>query len=1623
MAPGTDEPESDPFLSPPAGSNHHRFSNFDSKLFALSPTASPEQAKRALEAHLAETERRIEEASKLGTALVQQRQDLSDRLRDVEKQQTATDLSPELRQKLVEIEREYNQVERETARAFLPKSRVSSGEHGGSPYTGDSKGPLSPSKFESQATSSPSKLSVPNRKQRNQPANRVHDIEFATQISTSLLSQVRHLQSLLLEKEEALKTVNVEKSRLEIEAEGLLQKLRILDENEQKYKDENWNLETQLQEQIAAAKQGADREKKLTHSLNALQAEKTAAQKELDEIKLNHAKLAEDHAAALKHHDVELGSVRRNVSLVESERTELQRKIEDLLGQNKELVKAVASQRALLEEREQARGFGDEDLETAPDNATPEHSPPPSPVKATPRHSMLESETLKSSLQHAHKMIQNLKGNIHREKTEKLELKRMLQDARDELEKTRMEGSGGLPPTNIRKSRKPEYKEFKRPNPARLGGARSTKAEVVILDDNNWEDADDGENDQAQIPGQFPVSAPTTDYSDHFETANESEAFETANERGTETEEFLTGAEEISESDELTETEGPAVGTLRIRPITLAQPDNRYSFLSTASTSDDEYGYDELQTPIRQPSRLRLRASRPTSRRSRGPSEEPQIPSSPPASLSSRDSTPATHSQSLFAEIGDFSDDDESLQGTPSRRTFLSRSATPGSRPSTARRRLPSYSEPVPPLPKLIMVDSGMMTEPWGPEPSTPTTSGSSVIGASAVGAAIEIPRLIADNQSWSGSVIRAPMSDAGSQWLEEPSNDFLGPDSYTDRLRPTTAYSDMSSQYDLDMEGQVHLSLSGLYSEEFEPIEPAPVIVPEPEPLAFSSIQCVDSQPIERQIPLAFSSIASVYTSPIEPTPEPVPEPAPLALSTIHSVQSHPIEPIEIQVPLKLSSIQSVPIDPVEVKTPLEFSSIQSVDVQPIEPVPEPSPEPAPLVISSFNSIHTQPIEPVETKTDLSFSFIQSVNTLPIEPVEPTPVPVQVPTPEPLKFSSIQSVSTQPIEPAEPVSVPVPTREAVFVPAKSEEPETPKARLLNSVSGRNKNKIQSTPIIAEDETRQSPSQSPMVETPESQRPFRELSTNTNERINRISRIEVADESSQTALTSEQMDELLRPKANPPPEENGNAILLPFQAGNSPPSLKLKRSQESVNIHRGTSVPDTDFFDSTPTKRSTSPGSLRRESASGVHPPLPTDHKQVIAAAAQRTGSSHGPGSMAPPPLPVSAYRTNSNTMFRPRTPNTQSSITPASQKGVLVQRGIHSSGTGDVASLTGTGAQSGRSSVSSFVSELDNRFNMRSTIPTPNGVEPGTDPRMINAITQTMIGEYLWKYTRKTGRGGISENRHRRFFWVHPYTRTLYWSDKDPSSAGKSEVKAKSVQIEAVRVVTDDNPMPPGLHRKSIVIMTPGRSVKFTAATGQRHETWFNALSYLLLRSEDEANGGGSEAASVNQDDVAEFNPSYGNGVNRSSRPSLSSYNSRNTRNGSQERGTIRQSASAAPVAHGSVSSRMTAGTFSRLSNYWKGGKEGHTGTLSGRRSRNSVNGAGSVYENDNVYDSAEDLREMIERQDRESDRLENVRACCDGKHDVGHLHHHTHHTIRNRHSHNFTIRSTSSRTTQVRN
>lgn len=128
-------------------------------------------------------------------------------------------------------------------------------------------------------------------------------------------------------------------------------------------------------------------------------------------------------------------------------------------------------------------------------------------------------------------------------------------------------------------------------------------------------------------------------------------------------------------------------------------------------------------------------------------------------------------------------------------------------------------------------------------------------------------------------------------------------------------------------------------------------------------------------------------------------------------------------------------------------------------------------------------------------------------------------------------------------------------------------------------------------------------------------------------------------------------------------------------------------------------------------------------------------------------------------------------------------------------------------------------------------------------------AITQTIIGETLYKYYRKLGPfTSISDTRHARFFWVHPYSLTLYWSMVNPVMGNASKYPIKALSIVSVESIADNNPLPPGLYYKSIIIKSYDKSIKFTCPTRQIHNIWFNSLRYLLDKTSD---------SWVNDDDI----------------------------------------------------------------------------------------------------------------------------------------------------------------------
>lgn len=75
----------------------------------------------------------------------------------------------------------------------------------------------------------------------------------------------------------------------------------------------------------------------------------------------------------------------------------------------------------------------------------------------------------------------------------------------------------------------------------------------------------------------------------------------------------------------------------------------------------------------------------------------------------------------------------------------------------------------------------------------------------------------------------------------------------------------------------------------------------------------------------------------------------------------------------------------------------------------------------------------------------------------------------------------------------------------------------------------------------------------------------------------------------------------------------------------------------------------------------------------------------------------------------------------------------------------------------------------------------------------VVDAIAQTMVGEWMFKYVRRrksfgmpegSGKDDSSNDRHKRWVWLAPYERAILWSSKQPSSGsallGKSGRKCK---------------------------------------------------------------------------------------------------------------------------------------------------------------------------------------------------------------------------------------------------
>jgi len=179
---------------------------------------------------------------------------------------------------------------------------------------------------------------------------------------------------------------------------------------------------------------------------------------------------------------------------------------------------------------------------------------------------------------------------------------------------------------------------------------------------------------------------------------------------------------------------------------------------------------------------------------------------------------------------------------------------------------------------------------------------------------------------------------------------------------------------------------------------------------------------------------------------------------------------------------------------------------------------------------------------------------------------------------------------------------------------------------------------------------------------------------------------------------------------------------------------------------------------------------------------------------------------------------------------------------------------------------------------------------------------------------------------------------------------------------------------MPPGLYQYSVIVSTAQREMKITAPTKERHDIWLNALKYLLSRPS------AVPVASPGNETVMPISP-----MSAHVTPSPQSQRSvRSTRNDQSWSTTPRGQRSRSQVSVvGSLGKR--SGTPAAEYLRWNGPESPYSPTKS--------------FEHVPPRPEEDDLDFELHGEARYNDGfegLENVRACCDGRHTVGHHHHH---------------------------
>ncbi|EKM57970.1 uncharacterized protein PHACADRAFT_251900 [Phanerochaete carnosa HHB-10118-sp] len=1618
-------------------------------------------------------EKQLQQAGELGQQLLTQRVELEERIRQLQELDLEGDDGDDLRdhyRELTDTIKAWDAENEQLSSIFLPKH---TNGFSTSPPAELSRGEVERTMERAKASANGTIAAQSSRRAKN-AAHRADDVEFAFEIGSGLLSEVRRLQSLLAERDKNMQDLKEERDDLEKTIESLREALRQQEQSSDKFREENWNLEvtlqelrTQLAESQAATQRLESEQKRLTKLLTTT--------REAVDLHKNEAERHQNAYEELKaKHETDVAQARRHAAGLQRDKSDLQQTVDTLKAEVTKVSKrlprfgtpftpngalsSAAQTPALDEDDIFSTGGASTNNRKKVDNSAlfppegfdnydsdPEDSP--SRPFIAPNHPTNEIEALQQRLAHAQRQINTLKGSLQREKELRIEYKRKLDSTpgpkSDDDEEPEGEEEEMFPSVEESKpkARLTSFRVGKTAKGARRGRGGMTLLQRLAAQSPGSEYADEDDLDPSQSVPPLPLKP-----------GDEEHALELA--------------EDDDEDSELQRSPSTRLSSKRTS-VDGMDP----AFANVMRRSSSGRSGPHGASPLRHSILSRSARGKPHSRRNRGGAafQEARPPSfavEPEALANELGQLGFSTLENTFelpeptrelVEIASQTDSFEELsvpqvivqsptlpQVAPNLPSVsemgIQVDPEPAFVPSRFDASLQTDEEPAPPAPvhtetaiqhedltpRPLLVSAGISTDPLPepepmplPEPipvSVTTNAVQTEPEAVLVRPALSTSASQTNSQCLADvdvqttpevAVIKHDVVTQTSQWADEvdtvPEPVVIKHDAdvQTSAAAAAAAAVDAATpvaKYDADTQtpSPVIADLPAV-SEEIVIKHDADTQTPAPVPLSEAHTQTI----------AVFTSEADVQVQSEMSTPR-----MPLRLrsfadsvvgnfsgdSTITSGLAHLAAEQSFDdddVRTETGTIAATDMDDfVDARqTPLltptestdDFLSIMTVTDNDFSDSDDESIRASRLSsrqVSASGSTSQLPSPGAPVPSPRTYESV-GVSAELIEeniPEEPTVSAVILPAPKPeSKETSIQTdewLPPQPASPAPPSPAPTssptlfrvgpPSQQFQFIsPPSSAGPTTSSQQFITtpSTSATNVRDTASSLI---------PSLISRPRTSHSDRRQSIESTLSSAREEALARSRTP-----STVTSATVDKSRPPMMiiPPPPRQPPPGAMPPPAFIPEKRQPKTSTASQDVPPPRPSSPPPPELI-----QRATTP----------------TFGQILTVPGARPFGLRHHPSSVV---SSQSGIRQPPSTQSFHSVPTGRPVLSSPSSVAQSIReregRGVSTT------SLTSGGhsLDSQRSSVSSEHLEYDQTPQRLTNVlaPAPRGPPGGaTDPTIIHAITQTMIGEFLYKYTRKTIGKGHGERRHKRFFWVHPYTRTLYWSSADPGSSNVSESSAKSAYVEAVRFVIDPNPVPPGIYQYSIIVSTPQREMKFTAPTKERHDIWLSALQYLLTRPDPNPVSSPSQQPNGLTSPVSlEAELPDNDGQQQRPKAFASPQSQRSVRtNGT---GVSADSWNSTPRGHRSAS---------QLSH--------HRSTLAKRSGTPAAeylrwNGPDTPYSPSRDFEhvpspNAGELDFEL-HEDTLSDEgfqgLENVRACCDGRHTVGpaskeHHHHH---------------------------